>query len=80
MKYDAHLKETETGRAVLSSSGCTLCHFNLNLKLIVFFQSESLDDTQNDSSSLLLGTVLGDLTPGTQIQNDICPKTQPFER
>lgn len=35
------------------------------LKSAVFLRPESLDNTQNDFSSPLLGTVLGDLTPGT---------------
>lgn len=81
MKCDAHLKGIETGHAILghSRSGSAFCHFILNPKLIVLLQPETLDYTQNDFSSLLLCTVLTDLTPGTQTQNDICYKTQLFQ-
>lgn len=61
-------------------SGSALCHFILNLKLIVFLQPETLDYTQNDFNSLSLGNVLGDLTPGMPTQSDICFKTRHFER
>lgn len=78
MKCDARLKGAQTGRAVLSHSwsGSALYHFILNVKLIVLLRPETLDYTHNDSSSLLLGAVLADLTPGTQAHADICRKTE----
>lgn len=73
MKYGIHLKGIVAGRSVLSHScsGSTLCHFILHLKLIVFLRPETLDYTQDDFSSPLCSTVLGDLTLGTMIQTPI---------
>lgn len=72
----------ETGWAVVSHSrsGSTLCHFILNLKLIIFLRPETLNYTQNDFSSLLLSAVLSDLTRGIKILSDICCQTQPFKQ
>lgn len=61
-----------------SHNKSTVCHFTLNLKLIVFLQPEILDNTDKMILAAFRFTVLSDLTPVMQIKNDTCCPTQPF--